>query len=304
MRRDLPPFAALRAFETAARHESFRAAAKEACQTPSAVSHQIRTLEEFLQVKLFDRHGGKSALTAAGKEYLKTVVDIFEQLERAGNRLARHDDPYTLRINLSHTLSACWLLPMLPRFQAQYPDIDIKLINSDDPLDLAVSNIDLGIRCGNGQWTGLKSDFLMHEELFIVCRPDQLNKLPPAERLNELADNFTLIHYSLNENEWRNWIQEAGFNSPKIKHRIDLDSRQLVLQAVTNGLGLGIGRASYAAEYLSSGRLVVAYPMRKATDNGYYLVSPQQSQRISKTENFKNWLLAETHHSSIHPNQT
>ena len=294
MRRDLPPFAALRAFETAARHESFRAAAKEACQTPSAVSHQIRTLETFLQAKLFNRDRGKSSLTPAGEEYLQTVQSIFQQLEDAGARLARHGDPQTLRVNLTHTLAACWLLPRLPKFQAMYPDLDIRLINSDDPVDLLSANIDISIRYGRGHWPGLKAEFLMHEELFIVCHPDLLPRLPPMERLNELADNFSLIHYSRNENEWQDWLKDAGYSLPEIKHRIDLDSRQLVLQAAADGLGIAIGRASYAAEFIRHGKLTIAYPMRKATDNGYYLAYPQ-GNRNAKTERFRNWILDETH---------
>ena len=293
MPRDLPPFAALKAFETAARHKSFRAAAKEACQTPSAVSHQIRTLETYLQTKLFDRDTGKSSLTPAGEEYLHTVQSIFQQLEDARARLARHSDPKTLRINLTHTLASCWLLPRLPNFQRRHPELDIKLINSEEPLELLSANIDISLRFGNGHWPGLKAEFLMRDELFIVCRPDLVPSLPDADKLNELATRFTLLHLSRNETEWQDWLQDAGFPGQEIPHRIDLDSRQLVLQAAADGLGIAIGRASYAAEFIRNGRLAIAYPMRKATDNGYYLVYPP-GNRNEKTEQFRNWILDET----------
>ncbi len=298
MRRNLPPFAALKAFELAARHDSFRTAAVEACQTPSAVSHQIRSLEVFLQVKLFDRDRGKSTLTAAGEEYLSTVQNLFSELEEAGDRLSRHNDQTTLRINLSHSLASCWLLPLLPDYQALYPEINIKLINSEQPLDLSTGNIDIAIRFGTGHWPGLKSLFLMHEELFIVCHPNQLENLPPIDQLHKLGENFPLIHYSQNKHEWRDWFKEAGIAQPQIKHRIELDSRQLVLQAVTNGLGLGIGRASYASDLVSKGLLSLAYPMRKATDNGYYLVTEIANRRSQKTENFSAWLLNQSHRTS------
>ena len=291
MRRNLPPFAALKAFELAARHDSFRTAAIEAYQTPSAVSHQIRKLETFLQVKLFDRNRGKSSLTAAGEEYLKTVQSLFTELEEAGERLSRHNDPNTLRVNLSHTLACCWLLPLLPAYQSLHPDVDIKLINSEQPMNLASNNVDIAICYGTGHWPGLRSEFLMHEELFIVCHPDQLNDLPPLDQLHKLAESFPLIHYSQNKHEWRNWFKESGAGQPKIKRRIDLDSRQLVLQAVVNGLGLAIGRASYASDFINKGLLALAYPMRKSTDNGYYLVTEMAGQRSKKTEDFSNWLL-------------
>lgn len=294
MRRNLPPFAALKAFELAARHDSFRTAALEACQTPSAVSHQIRSLEVFLQVKLFDRDRGKSTLTAAGEEYLTTVQQLFSQLEEAGERLARHNDQKTLHINISHSLASCWLLPLLPGYQARYPDIDIKLINSEQPLDFTASNVDISIRYGTGHWPGLKSQFLMHEELFIVCHPDQLKRLPPPDQLHKLAEKFALIHYSQSKHEWRNWFKEEGVGNPQIKHRIELDSRQLVLQAVANGLGLGIGRTSYASDLVNKGLIALAYPMRQATENGYYLVTPKANKSSQKTEDFSNWLLTQS----------
>lgn len=298
MRRNLPPFTALKAFELAARHDSFRTAALEACQTPSAVSHQIRSLEVFLQVKLFDRDKGKSSLTPAGEEYLSTVQSLFTQLEEAGERLSRHNDQKTLRLNLSHSLASCWLLPLLPDYQAQHPDIDIKLLNSEQPLDLTASNIDIAIRYGTGHWPGLRSQFLMHEELFIVCHPSQLAALPPADQWHKLAEDFPLIHYSHNKHEWRDWFKEAGVGQVQIRHRIELDSRQLVLQAVANGLGLGIGRASYASDLIAKGLIALAYPMRKATDNGYYLVTQLSNRHSQKTEDFSNWLLAQSQRTS------
>jgi LysR family glycine cleavage system transcriptional activator len=298
MRRNLPPFAALKAFELAANHDSFRTAAIEACQTPSAVSHQIRKLENFLQVKLFDRDKGKSSLTQAGQEYLKTVQNLFSELEAAGDRLSRHNDPNTLRINISHTLASCWLLPLLPSYQLLYPDINIKLINSEQPLSLADGSIDIGIRYGVGQWPGLRTQFLMHEELFIVCHPNQVKDLPSSDELHKLADNFALIHYSQSKHEWRNWFKDSGVAQPNITRRIDFDSRQLVLQAVVNGLGLAIGRASYVSDFVNKGLLSIAYPMRKSTNNGYYLVTDMTNQRANKTQNFCNWLLKQSHKSN------
>lgn len=298
MRRNLPPFAALKAFELAALHNSFRAAAIEACQTPSAISHQIRTLELFLNVKLFNRERGKSKLTQAGEEYLATVDRLFSELEEAGLRLNRYNDPGTLRVGISHSLASCWLLPLLPSYQKAYPDMDIKLVNSDPLSKCNDINLDLEIRYGKGQWGGMKAEFLMHEELFIVCHPKMLAQLPSADKLDQLADKYPLIHYSDNTDEWHNWLKDAGVSQPNIKHRIELDSRQLVMQAVASGLGLGVGRASYASDLVNKGLLALAYPQRKASDNGYYLVTESDRPKSQKVENFSNWLLNQSHQTN------
>jgi len=295
MPRNLPPFAALKAFEAAARNKSFRAAAQEACLTASAISHQIRALEEFLGTRLFLRERGKSVLTTAGKDYLKRIEYVFEILETATAEAARRGSDQSLRIHASDSLASSWLLPMLSDYQQRYPQIDLKIINSLEPLEFRPNNLDIAIRYGDGNWPGLNAELLMEEELFLVCSPSLVDKLPSMDSLEELAEH-TLIHCSLNEHEWRDWFELVGCSVSVIKHRIDLDSRLLVHKAAAGGLGIGIGRASYAEEFFRDGTLTMPYPMRMTTGQGYYLVYPERMLLPEKTANFRDWLLSQASH--------
>ncbi len=293
MRRNLPPFAALRAFEAAARHNSFKMAAEDICLSASAISHQVRSLEEYLGVNLFIREKGKPQLTSVGAAYLEKIQDILGQLDLATSEISGRGRRSSLVVNLLPSLTSCWLLPRLSVYQSVNPDVDIKLLGSYTPQEFSSGDIDLAIRYGHGDWTGMISDFLFHDELFLVCSPRQVADLPPTDRLHELSEH-TLIHCSQHPAEWQQWFELAGGGELEIKHRIDLDSRALVLDAVAEELGIAIGRTPFANDHIENKRLCDPYHLRMRTGKGYYLVYPEHHAGYENVAKFRTWLLAES----------
>ncbi|MEO6625890.1 MAG: LysR substrate-binding domain-containing protein [Burkholderiaceae bacterium] len=293
MRRRLPPFAALRAFEAAARHGNFKKAADDLCLSASAISHQVRSLEEFLGLKLFNRDSGKPVLTTPGTAYLESINDIFDRLDAATSRLTARDDSRGLVINVLPSLVSCWLLARLPTYQAANPGIDIKFLGSYEPLEFGSGDIDLAIRYGSGDWPGMRSVFLLHDELFLVCSPELAKQLPSLDRLEELSD-FTFICCAQDKEEWKQWAGMANFQHLEMKSRMDFDSRSLVLEAVAGGLGIAIGRMPYALSFLESGRICAPYPIRLRTSLDYYLVYPEHHEKYTTVKSFQTWLLNES----------
>ena len=292
MRRRLPPFAALRAFEAAGLHNNFKKAAEEIDLSASAVSHQVRALEEYLGVPLFSREGGKPQLTNAGAIYLESIQQLFDKLEEATRNISERTNRHSLVVNLFHSLASRWLIPHLPRFQKEHPGIDIKLLSSYEPMEFTPGDIDLAIRYGEGNWSGLKSDLLFQDELSVVCSPAIAEKLPALTNADGLS-TFTQISCSLDPSEWQTWCQRAGVEMPAFQNSLELDSRALVLEAAAEGLGIAIGRIPYVNDDLNTGRLCDPYSLHLSCEQGYYLVYPEHHASYTNVACFREWLLDE-----------
>ena len=175
----LPSLNGLRAFEAAARHLSFTQAASELNVTQTAISHQIKRLEEELGVRLFIRQNRSLTLTQQAQEYLPGIRAAFNDLRLATDRLLRKDDDHVLTVSTLASLAAKWLLPRLTAFQEAHPGIDVRITTSTNLIDFQRDNVDAAIRYGRGQWAGVRADWLMADELFPVCSPALLIALPP-----------------------------------------------------------------------------------------------------------------------------
>ncbi|WP_375757243.1 LysR family transcriptional regulator [Corallococcus exercitus] len=162
--RRIPPLGALRAFEAGARHLSFTRAATELRVTQAAISHQVRQLEDWLGVSLFDRRGHALTLTARGAAYLRELTPVFERMSEATTRLYAHEQG-PLRLTVLPSFAACWLLPRLERFRKQHPDLELYVNSSEALWDFLDDRFDVGIRSGLGRWTGLKAEQLATERL-------------------------------------------------------------------------------------------------------------------------------------------
>jgi len=292
MRRRLPPFAALRAFEAAGLNSNFKKAAEDIDLTASAISHQIRSLEEYLGVQLFSREGGKPELTSAGATYLEHVQSLFDKLEDATRIISQRSERRSLVVNLFHSLASCWLIPRLPLFQKTHSGIDIKLLSSFEPIEFTSADIDVAIRYGDGNWAGLKSDLLFRDKISLVCSPDLAAKLPPLAQAAELH-SFTQIRCGLDPLEWQDWAQKANVELPGFSNTLDLDSRALVIEAAAGGSGLAIGRLPYIIDNLKSGRLCDPYGLDLNCESGYYLVYPEHHAGYENVSHFRQWLLDE-----------
>jgi LysR family glycine cleavage system transcriptional activator len=288
----LPSLNGLRAFEAAARHLSFTQAASELNVTQTAISHQIKRLEQELGVRLFIRQNRALALTPEATEYLPGVRAAFNDLRLATDRLLRKDDGHVLTVSTLASLAAKWLLPRLSAFQEAHPGIDVRITTSAGLVDFQRDNVDAAIRYGRGQWAGLRADWLMADELFPVCSPSLLNGEKPLKCPEDLRDHVLLHTSNANSDDWRLWLTAAGLPNDLSKQPgITFDLIFMTIQAAIDGIGVAMGRTSYVQDDIAKGRLVVPFKIALPADAGFYLVSPQGRRDSPKLAAFREWLL-------------
>ncbi|WP_426611861.1 transcriptional regulator GcvA [Bradyrhizobium sp. McL0616] len=291
----LPSLNGLRAFEAAARHLSFTLAAAELNVTQTAISHQIRRLEEELGIRLFIRQNRALALTAEARDYLPGVRAAFNDLRLATDRLLRKDDDKVLTISTLASLAAKWLLPRLTDFQDAHPGIDVRITTSTSLVDFQRDDVDAAIRYGRGQWPGLRADWLMADELFPVCSPSLLCGDKPLHQPEDLR-GYPLLHTSnANSDDWRLWLTAAGLPTDIAKQPgITFDMIFMTIQAAIDGIGVAMGRTSYVSDDIAKGRLVVPFKIALPADAGFYLVSPESRREAPKLAAFRQWMIAAT----------
>src|ERR1700751_553897 len=185
----LPSLNGLRAFEAAARHLSFTAAAAELNVTQTAISHQIRRLEEELGIRLFVRQNRSLTLTPEAREYLPGIRAAFNDLRLATDRLLRQDDDHVLTVSTLASLAAKGLVPRLSPFQEAHPGIDVPTTPSPNLVYFKGRGVEAAIRYGRGQWPGVRADWLMADELFPVCSPELLRGNKTLKCPEDLRDN-------------------------------------------------------------------------------------------------------------------
>ncbi|APG15700.1 LysR family glycine cleavage system transcriptional activator [Bradyrhizobium sp. JR7.2] len=291
----LPSLNGLRAFEAAARHLSFTLAASELNVTQTAISHQIRRLEEELGIRLFVRQNRALALTPEARDYLPGVRAAFNDLRLATDRLLRKDDDKVLTVSTLASLAAKWLLPRLTDFQEQHPGIDVRITTSTSLVDFQRDNVDAAIRYGRGQWPGLRADWLMADELFPVCSPSLLRGDKPLRQPEDLK-GYPLLHTSnANSDDWRLWLTAAGLPGDIARQPgITFDMIFMTIQAAIDGIGVAMGRTSYVQDDIAKGRLVVPFKIALPADAGFYLVAPEGRREAPKLAAFREWMIAAT----------
>ena len=287
----LPSLNGLRAFEAAARHLSFTLAAAELNVTQTAISHQIRRLEEELGIRLFVRQNRALALTPEARDYLPGVRAAFNDLRLATDRLLRKDDDKVLTVSTIASLAAKWLLPRLTDFQEANPGIDVRITTSTSLVDFQRDNVDAAIRYGRGQWPGLRADWLMRDELFPVCSPSLLRGDKPLRAPEDLKDHV-LLHTN-NTDDWRLWLTAAGLPTGISRQPgLTFDMTFMTVQAAIDGMGVAMGRTTYVQDDIAKGRLVVPFRIALPADAGFYLVAPDGRREAPKLAAFRNWLVA------------
>jgi LysR family glycine cleavage system transcriptional activator len=289
----LPSLNGLRAFEAAARHQSFTLAAAELNVTQTAISHQIRRLEEELGIRLFVRQNRALALTPQARDYLPGVRAAFNDLRLATDRLRRSENEQVLTVSTLASLAATWLLPKLSPFQEAHPGIEVRITTSTSMVDFKSGDVDAAIRYGRGRWPGLRADWLTADQLFPVCSPALLTGNRPLRTPADL-EHHTLLHTSgAFGDDWRLWLTAAGSPADISKHPgLSFDMIFMTLQAALDGLGVAVGRTTYVEGNLARGRLVVPFQISLPLDAGFYLVSPEAKADTPKLKAFREWLLA------------
>jgi len=293
----LPSLNGLRAFEAAARHLSFTQAASELNVTQTAISHQIRRLEEELGVRLFIRKNRALALTPQARDYLPGVRAAFNDLRLATDRLLRKEDDHVLTVSTLASLAAKWLLPRLSAFQEAQPGIDVRITTSTGLVDFRSGDVDAAIRYGRGNWPGLRADWLMADEAFPVCSPALLSGKRPLRMPEDLRDHVLLHTSNANSDDWRLWLTAASLPADISKQPgITFDLILMTIQAAIDGIGVAMGRTSYVQDDIAKCRLVVPFDMTLPPDSGFYLVSPEGTAEPPKLKAFRQWLLASAKH--------
>lgn len=288
MSRRLPPLNALRGFESAARHLSFTRAADELNVTQAAISHQVKGLEEWLGKPLFRRAGRGLHLTEAGQLYLPPVRDALDGLAAATGRLLADEDEQVLTLTTMDSFAATWLMPRLLRFRQKHPDIDVRLTASDGLVDLARGDVDMAIRYGQGNWAGTESEFLLSEELYPVCSPELLERGPPLETPQDLA-NHTLLHDDM-VIDWAHWLEAAGVTGVDASRGPYFQHSYLTTDAALRGEGVAIGRSALVSHALAAGTLVRPFDLALPASSAYYAVWAKGAGQVSKIRVFADWL--------------
>jgi LysR family glycine cleavage system transcriptional activator len=289
----LPSLNGLRAFEAAARHLSFTNAATELNVTQTAISHQIRRLEEELGIRLFVRQNRALELTPQARDYLPGVRAAFNDLRLATDRLLRKDNDHVLTVSTLASLAAKWLLPRLSAFQEAHPGIDVRITTSTALVDFKSGDVDAAIRYGRGHWPGVRADWLTADELFPVCSPALLTGKRPLKCPEGLAHHALLHTSGVYDDDWRLWLTAAGLPTDISKAPgLTFDLILMTVQAALDGIGVAMGRTSYVEADIAKGRLVVPFKITLPTDAGFYLVSPEARADPPKLAAFRQWLHA------------
>jgi LysR family glycine cleavage system transcriptional activator len=290
MARRLPSLNAIKAFEAAARHESFTRAADELCVTQGAVSQQVRALEAELGLKLFLRERQRLFISEAGRSYLEVVRDALDRLADGTARLLERQNAGVLTVSTSPNFAAKWLVHRLGSFAEAHPEINLRVGASLHHVDFVREDVDLAIRHGDGAWPGLHVTRLCSEELFPVCSPRLLAGRSP---LREPAD---LRHHRLlkqDGGEWVRWLKAAGVDVADLSSGPQFSQASMAIDAAIDGQGVAIARTALAARDLLAGHLVRPFALALPAPYAYWIVGPKNTTQLPKIRTFRAWLVSE-----------
>lgn len=283
------PLNPLRAFAIASRHRTFTAAANHMGVSQVAISRQIAILENYLGVKLFERSSRSVKLTAVGRAFGHEIASLFDELERATQRILSNENETTINLRIYPTFAHHWLLPRLADFQERYPDYRVRLDTVVEPLDFRGTHLDLALQLGHGTWRDAKCRKLFDEVVDVVCSPTYADRFGGFKTLDAL-DDAEILHAKYRRREWEVWAGETGI---EIDHRegTEFDSSLLAYSATKQGFGLAVGQIDLLRNELDAGELVRPLNRPVATGSAFYVIWPTTKSVSTKTRRFIDWLL-------------
>ncbi|MCY1400714.1 Glycine cleavage system transcriptional activator [compost metagenome] len=301
LRHLLPPLNALRTFEAAARHGSFKLAAEELFVTQAAVSRQIQTLEDFYGLKLFQRGNRKVQLTSDGHALFLAASSALHHIATASRDLLRRKSQDYLALITTTAFAQLWLLPRLKRLRVQHPELQLHLISSDANPDYQES-FNAAVTLGLEEHPHYVAEFLFSEEIFPVCTPGFLEQHPQIASLEGLT-SVTLLNLSASHwkarlwapVDWAFWLKQFGFDAAMCKETMDFSHFSMLLDAVQEEVGVGLAWRHLVQHQLDSGRLV--RPLGEtffADDRKHYFVCRRDLAGSTEMRMLRDWLLAET----------
>ena len=290
----LPPLNALRAFEASARQLSFTRAAEELFVTQAAVSHQIKSLEEHLGIKLFMRKNRSLLLSEEGQSYYLDIKDIFNSIAEATERLLARGAKGSITVSTQASFAIQWLVPRLSAFNALHPDIDVRIKAVDQAENSLTEDVDVAIYYGRGSWPNIHADKLHTEYLIPVCSPLLLqenapNGKPPLLSLDDLQ-HHTLLH-DTSRKGWKRWFRQVGVKAVNVNHGPIFSHSAMVVQAALYGQGVALAYSVLAKPDIDSGRLICPFNDVLVSKNAYFVVCRETQKEVGKIEAFRSWLL-------------
>ena len=284
MLRSQVPLNALRAFEASARHLSFTKAGLELCVTQAAVSHQIKSLEEILGVRLFRRLPRGLALTDEGQALIPVLEESFDRIQTTLDRFENGHFREVVTVGAVGTFALGWLLPRLSAFRAAHPYVDLRLLTNNNRVDLAGEGLDFAIRFGQGSWHGADATLLLDAPLSPVAAPEVAARLHhPADLAREL------LLRSYRADEWARWFAAAGLDIPNPRGTI-FDSSIAMAEAAAQGLGVALVPTAMFSRDLERGRLIRPFGIDIAV-GAYWLTSLKSRRTSPAMQTFRTWLL-------------
>ncbi|MEP0176876.1 MAG: LysR substrate-binding domain-containing protein [Paraglaciecola sp.] len=302
MSRHLPPLNTLWVFLTASRLLSFTKAADELFITRSAVSRQIKNLEEHFGFKLFERHKVGLELTEQGVVYANSISNIFADLRVATDTLHHGSEKLKLKLGISATFNSTWLMSRLRKLEEYYPDLTLSFYTNSldtgkDSVDFSGEHMNAAIRLGTGDWPGCHSEKLLDVYVQPVCAPSLLDAQHDFDDVSSLA-NYNWLHYDHLSKLWEQWLSKS--NQPGLltdKKNITFDNVAVATQAAVDGLGIIPMYRPLADNLLKEGKLVVAHNHMMLKPETYYFVCPEHFENNPTIKVFRDWLVAESQES-------
>lgn len=285
----LPPVHALSAFEAAARHGSFALAAEELCITPSALSHRIRLLEEFVGERLFNRDGRSVGLSEFGRRYLEVVRSALRTLTDFPMPHRSLPAQPRVKLTLPPTFARYMFMPRLAEFTAKHPEIIVEAFLSVPLYDLSLSESDVEIRFGAGRYPNIATEKLFEEPTFAVVSPAYLSKFGDKLKTPNDLQQATLLRSALEP--WQPWFEAAGLQWPEPSTGLRVDDLGLLLEAVKHGYGVGLTRKGFASEMLKNGDVVELFDVKVSSPpHAYYIVYERQMRERPEVKAMIEWL--------------
>ncbi|WP_132478169.1 transcriptional regulator GcvA [Paracandidimonas soli] len=287
----LPSLSALRTFEAAERHMSFTKAAVELNLTQSAVSRQIRLMEDYLGVELFQRVNQRLAVTEAGRAYAEEVRRVLHSLQEATLRLMSYQEQGgILHIATPSVFGVKWLIPRLHSFYSKHPDILLNIVTRSKPFDLESEKLDVAIHWGNNDWPNVVAHPLVGRELVPVCSPAYLQSIGTVKAPGDLA-KAALLQHARRPNRWQEWFDAHGAGNVNAWAGARFEHFYLITQAAVAGLGVGLLPRMFVEDEVKSGRLVMLFDDGFEGSDIYHLVYPEHKSNDAKVGKFREWIL-------------
>ncbi|AKZ63889.1 LysR family transcriptional regulator [Herbaspirillum hiltneri N3] len=292
--KNLPPTATLRAFEVATRHATFTSASEELHVTQSAVSHQLKSLEETWGLQLFKR-GKTLSLTPAGAALAPIVREFFMNLEATLADLRVQEGKVRLKVSTTYSFALKWLLPRLPGLSQQHPELLVSLETTDTAINFRPTEPDVAIRFGTGNYPGLYSEFLFREQIFPVASPDLLQRLGTPRKPADLLRYPLLMRAGADlVPKWEHWFQQVGVSMSTLKENVRFADTNMTIEAALLGQGVALARSGHVEHELADGSLIRLFKLPFPSPMAYYFVCPKGVESQPHVVSFRDWLLAES----------